>query len=728
MKNNQDDKTGLPRGSAHREMKARSKAKRVCLAANEKLPVSNQQFNAANQELSAMNQKLTATCELEQKNEELASMVVNLQAREEELRASSEELRQYVEKLEESRKELRTSEIRYRRLFETAQESILILNADTGIIEDANPFIEAMLGYPREELLGKKLWDIGLFKDIVANRDSFIELQQKEHIHYDNLPLQTKDGRKKDVEFISIVYPVGDRKVVQCNIRDITERKRAEEKLKEQAGLLDEASDAIILRDLQHNILYWNKSAERIYGWRAEEVIGKNARDSFFKYETEEYEAAVKATLSKGFHEGEFQHVTKTGKRLTVNKRMTLIRAASGEPKAILTINTDITEKKSLQAQFLLSQRMESLGTLAGGIAHDLNNVLAPILLEVDALKGFVTDQNGLNMLEILKNSAERGSQIVKQILGFARGTGGKQVVFQPRHIIKETIVLAKETFPKSITVKEDIPGDLWPIQGDTAQFHQVLMNLSVNARDAMPQGGILTVAAENTKIDEQYASLHIEAKPGKYLMLIIQDTGTGMPPEIRERIFDPFFTTKDKGKGTGLGLSTVHSIVKRHGGFINLYSKVGKGTVFKVYFPVAEADQEAEAAPISMKHIIGNGELVLVVDDEESILSITSQILEVSGYRTLTARDGLEAVAIYGARGKEIAVVLTDHMMPNMDGSMTIRALRKLNPDAKIIISSGFIDIERPLGNEYAVANAFIAKPYTADKLLKTLQQVLQM
>lgn len=356
-----------------------------------------------------------------------------------------------------------------------------------------------------------------------------------------------------------------------------------------------------------------------------------------------------------------------------------------------------------------------------------MNNVLAPILLTVEILKDSVPDAHGLKMLEMVENSARRGSDIVSQVLGFARGKDGERAVIQIRHIIKETMSIVKHTFPKSISVRQNIPRDIWTILGDATQLHQLLMNLCVNARDAMPDGGTLNVSAENKTIDERYARKHVEAKPGSYLMLVVQDTGTGMPPEIRDRIFEPFFTTKEQGKGTGLGLSTVYSIVKSHDGFITVESEVGKGSAFGIYLPASESSQEPTTAIAQEFFPPGNGELILIVDDEESILQITKQTLETFRYQTLTASDGREALALYTSRGKEIALVLTDLMMPNMDGAATIRALRAMNPSVKIIASSGLIDNRQWIGDEDTATDAFIAKPYTADKLLNTIHQVLR-
>jgi len=423
---------------------------------------------------------------------------------------------------------------------------------------------------------------------------------------------------------------------------------------------------------------------------------------------------------------GELHLQTKYGDEIIVEGRWTLVRDDRGEPKSILVINTDITERKKIEAQFLRAQRMESIGTLAGGIAHDLNNILSPILMAVDMLQLKATDVESRMFLEVLQENAERGANMVKQVLSFARGIEGERVALQPKHLIKDIVKIMKETLPRSIDIKFNVPSDLWLVSADATQVHQVLMNLCVNARDAMPAGGQLSIRAENTLLDENYARMHLEAKPGKFVMVTVADTGTGMPPEIIGRIFEPFFTTKEITKGTGLGLSTALTIVRSHGGFVNVYSEPGKGTQFTVYLPALET-AEAEAAEKKQPELpVGHGELILVVDDEESIRQITKGTLETFGYKVLVASDGTEALALYAENRERVKVVLTDMMMPFMDGPATIRALRKLNPQVKIIAASGLAANEKSAEASSAGVELFLPKPYTAEKLLKALANVL--
>ncbi|MFC5454033.1 response regulator [Prosthecobacter fluviatilis] len=507
--------------------------------------------------------------------------------------------------------------------------------------------------------------------------------------------------------------------------RDITERKQAENKIHEQATLLDKAQDAIVVRDLEHRILYWNRSAERLYGWTSKEAVGRSIKELLYQNPAP-FLAATSETLEKGEWVGEIHQYNRDGKTLTIEGRWTLVRDDLGRPSSILAINTDITERKKLEQQFLRTQRMESIGTLAGGIAHDLNNVLAPILMSIELLRLQEKDARRLDILKTIETSAKRGADMVKQVLSFARGVEGRQVEVQIGHLLREIEKMANETFLKSIHVSCDVPTGLWTVLGDPTQLHQVLLNLCVNARDAMPTGGRLLLSARNLQVDDQYAAMNPGAKPGPHVVVVVEDNGSGMPPEVIERIFEPFYTTKELGKGTGLGLSTTQAIVKGHGGFIHVQSDLEVGTKFSVFLPAQTAGAPlAVTAENDLPR--GNDELVLVIDDEASVRQITRQTLEIFGYRVLLAADGTEAAGIYVMRKNEIRAVITDMMMPEMDGAAIIPVLLRINPDVRIIASSGISTGGMASKAVNAGVKYFLPKPYTAETLLKTLNQALQ-
>ncbi|MEA5506037.1 response regulator [Halotia wernerae UHCC 0503] len=511
--------------------------------------------------------------------------------------------------------------------------------------------------------------------------------------------------------------------LLERSIRYAIERKQTEQKIRQQAALLDVATDAIFVRDLENQILFWNKAAEHLYRCKKEEAIGKKAQHLWHENNLSHLQEALQILMKKGSWEGELYQQTKCGQAITVESRWTLVQEFGNRLQSILVVNTDITEKKQLEAQFLRAQRLESIGTLASGIAHDLNNVLAPILMTAQLLESHVHDERSRRLLPMLITNAKRGANLVKQVLSFTRGIQGEHTILQLKHLIIEIQQIVKETFPKSIEISTQIPQNLGTISGDATQLHQVLMNLCVNARDAMPYGGKLKISAENFLIDQNYAKMNLDAMVGLYIVINVTDTGIGIQPEILERIFEPFFTTKELSKGTGLGLSTVLGIVKSHGGFINVYSQEGKGSQFKIYLPAQEAMEDTEETEQELPQ--GNGELILVVDDEAAIRDITKTSLESHNYQIITASDGIEAIALYAEYRDQISLVLTDMVMPSMDGITTIRTLQKINPDVKIIAVSGLSTTDK-VDTAYEIGiKAFLSKPYTTNQLLQAINTI---
>jgi PAS domain S-box-containing protein len=508
--------------------------------------------------------------------------------------------------------------------------------------------------------------------------------------------------------------------------RNVTERKRADEAISEQAALLDKAQDAIWVIDLDARITYWNRSAERIHGWAAGEALGANARSLLYKDEAA-FGQCLQSVLETGEWVGEVEHKTCEGKTLLLVSRLTLVRDDAEQPRAILAINTDITQQKVMERQYLRAQRMESIGTLAGGIAHDLNNVLAPILMSIGMLKEDVQDADSLALLRTIEVSAQRGANLIRQVLTFARGVEGKRQEVRLADVLKELEHILSETIPRNIAIQLTVTDDLWPVQGDPTQLHQVLLNLCVNARDAMPTGGRINISAKNVRLDDHYVAMNIDAHVGPYVRIDVEDNGTGIDAAILDKIFDPFFTTKPVGQGTGLGLATTQTIIKSHGGFIRAYSEPNNGTRFRIYLPAGTSAAVAGADDLPAPAVPrGQGQLVLVVDDEDAIRQVTRRALEANGYRVLVAANGALAVALFAQHIGRVDLVLTDMMMPVMDGPATILALRQIRPNVRIIGASG-IEHNGMLAQAVGAGlKHFLPKPYTADVLLRTLADAL--
>jgi PAS domain S-box-containing protein len=660
------------------------------------------------------------TLELQQANQRLQQEVAErqriqlaLQDQQQQLQKGNRQLKQRVVAQTE---EAETAKNQINIILESITDGFIALDRDWHFTY-VNPRAGQILQQDPVDLLGKNVWsEFANVTDTAFYREYHRCVSEQVTVEFEEFyaPLETWFGVH--------AYPSAEGLVAY--FKDITARKQAELKVREQAVLLDIASDAIAVRDLEHHILYWNQGAERLYGWTTAEAMGQNA-NQLLNQPSAVSAQAKQVVITTGEWQGELQLTTKSGRAITVDSRWTLVRDNMGNPKFILVVNTDITEKKQLEAQFLRAQRLESIGTLSSGIAHDLNNILAPILIGAQLLQQQFPEGRQQELLKILEANARRGSDLVQQVLTFAKGTEGQRGPLQLKHLLYEVQQICEHTFPKSITTRLELPSTLAVVSADSTQLHQVLMNLCVNARDAMPNGGILTMSATDFWVDESYARLHLEASVGAYVVITLEDTGMGMTPEVLERIFDPFFTTKSVEQGTGLGLSVVQGIIRSHAGFITVESKLGQGSQFQLFLPtIADAVKSTVA---DLNYTSGQGELILVVDDEANILEVTKKVLEDNNYRVLTANSGLEAIACLAQHQDQIAAVLMDMMMPELSGQVAIQVLRRINPNLAIIASSGL-----PLNLLATAADdpdiqASLPKPYTAQDLLATLAQVLR-
>ena len=626
---------------------------------------------------------------------------------------------------------LRRSEAELRKLSRAVEQSpvTIVITDAQGVIEYANPSFQTTTGYTIAEAIGQNPRVLNSGKQ---PREFYAELwgriiagdQWRGEFH----------NRKKNGELYwesATISPIKDDTGVITHYlavkEEITHRKSAEERIREQAALLDVSRDAIAVLTLDLRITYWNHGAENLYGWTSADALAATETEKLYGLRREELTEILRVVRAEGRWASQQEHRTKLGLTLTIDARATLMRDEANHPKSVLLVCSDITERMALESSFLRSQRLESLGTLASGIAHDLNNVLSPILISVGFLRRRAQPGPEQESLQLISDSARRGSDIIKQLLQYSRGeeiAGGQVNVGL---VIRDMGRMMQETFPRNLTISVQAPSDLHPVNGDRTRIHQVLLNLCINSRDAMPQGGQLKVHAQNLHVDAATAAQHDGARAGSYVRLLVEDTGTGIPAEQLERIFDPFFSTKPTGQGTGLGLPTVRSIVDQHRGFLKVESEVGVGTKFSVFLPAAgpatgSPDLSAEGHP----EPLGGKELVLVVDDEPHLRKALQICLQENNYEVLLANNGAEALALAANHSQRLRLVITDVMMPVMDGAQLISALRLLKPNLAIIAISGLPGSSESMEKQHGVGVRYLSKPFSPPALLTCIRELL--
>jgi PAS domain S-box-containing protein len=655
---------------------------------------------------------------------------------ENQLRFANTELNRRIALLEETLLEkesdleaLQDSEKRYRRLFESAKDGILILDADTGRVVDVNPFLLRLLGYSYDELFGQYIWELGVFKDIATSKDAFKALQDNEYIRYDDLPLETLDGRPIAVEFVSNVYLVDNSKVIQCNIRDITAHKQAKAEHKRLMAAIEQVGESVVMTDAEGIIQFVNPAFEQTTGYSRKEVIGQNPRILKSGEQDELFYRNLWDTISGGkTWAGRMVNKRKDGTLYTEESTISPVRDAADRIVNYVAVRRDITEDLRLAAQFQQAQKMEAVGLLAGGVAHDYNNMLTVIIGYTELALNKVEPAQPLhaNLEKILK-AANRSTDITRQLLAFARKQAIIPVVLDLNQNVESMLKMLRRLIGEDIDLAWMPDAGLHPVRMDPVQVDQILVNLCVNARDAIAGVGKVSIETENAIFDETYCAHHVGFVPGEYVMLAVSDDGCGIDKQILEHIFEPFFTSKGVGQGTGLGLSTVYGIVKQNNGFINVYSEPGEGTTIKIYLP-RYAGQAVNTQPeMAVEIPLSNDETVLVVEDEPAILEMGKMMLEELGYQVLAVCSPDEAIVLAEEHMGEIDLLITDIVMPKMNGRELAERLQSLYPNMNILFMSGFTaEVIAHRGVLDDDVN-FIQKPFSMTDLAVKVREALR-
>ena len=586
---------------------------------------------------------------------------------------------------------LRENEERFRQITENVVELIALVDL-SGRRLYANPAYRDLLG-ETTVCVGSDAFGEVHPDDVARARAVFARTVDTGVTQQTEYRLRLANGSERQLESHASIVRDGNGVISSALLvsRDVTARREAEARLREQASLLDRARDAIMATDAEHRIAYWNASAERLYGWKAGEVFGHRLDELGLGFDAARFASARAHLLATGEWRGDFRLRTKSGETVLVESTWSLVMENDGRPRSILYIDTDVTERKKLETQLLRAQRMESIGTLAGGVAHDLNNVLTPIILSIELMAAKLTSEEDRRLIEKTKASATHGAALVQQLLAFARGADAKRTRIDPAVALGDLRQLIRQSLPAPIEFILPLADKPWPIQADATQFNQVLINLCINARDAMPHGGRIEIKTQNVNVEAALANVNPGARPGPYVKISVVDNGTGIPPSIIERIFDPFFTTKAAGKGTGLGLSMVAGILKSHGGFVQVDSEPGRGSTFHLYFPAIP-----EPTPTIVRDepttARGTGEGILLIDDEPIVRDTLQMLLQRAGYRVFPAGDGGAGIAEFDRRQSDIAMVITDMMLPDQIGTEVVRTLRQRRARLPVIAISGMM------------------------------------
>lgn len=623
---------------------------------------------------------------------------------------------------------LRKSERLFRTIFEHAPMPWVIANPDGELLE-ANPHALEVLGYAKSAVGEHSLRDLALpedwaevstlLNDVIDGRKSSFQQDRR---------LPQRDGEILWVRITTFGIP-GEDGTIQMVVQmweDISASRQAAIKLQEQAALLDLIPAAVVELDSQDTIVYWSAGAERLYGWSRDEAIGRRANIMTKAEPAEIVDERRRSLLERGEWEGCLDQVDQSGADRIVESRWRVFQPPGSEALSLLVINMDVTERKRLETQLTAAQRMESVGQLAAGIAHDFNNILAPIMMSASVLVDESGDAQTREMAKTIEKAGRRGAAVVRQLLSFARMDDRQRATVPVKHVIDASVRLLKEAFPRTITIASDVAEGLEPVGGDHDQLSRVLMSLCINARNAMPTGGTLTLTARNVIIDDLYCAMHPQLKAGHFVSIKVNDTGVGIPPDDLARILEPRPAGGSPGKLGGLGLAVAHEIVRDQGGALIVSSELNRGTTVELLLPVIEEEDNVRSSPEDSARLRGNGETILVVDDEEPIRTLVSQVLVTAGYQVIKAANGIEAVTEFARHPDTIQVVLMDLDMPRMDGRTAVHILREMDPNARIVIATGSLGLGKLAENEQLEAFPRLCKPFRREQLLSLLRELL--
>ena len=628
---------------------------------------------------------------------------------------------------------LLSSETLVRNILDTAMDGIISLDSQQNVIL-FNAAAEAIFGWRADQVLGHSI------ELLIPDRFRPLHRTLVEQFGLGAIPSRRMGGIQRTVMALRASgeeFPIeasisrtktGGETIYTAILRDVSEAAQYRQQIEQQSQMLNQVSDAVSVLDLQGRITFWNEAAHRLFGWTAEEVLGQHSFDLLDRGAPEVLSVMQREIDAGRSWADELTKVTRSGETVIVEHRRTVVRDSNEVVTGYLCIDIDITDRKQRERVAHRSQRLESIGTLAGGIAHDLNNVLTPILMGSKLLASGRTLANPQGLLETMVASAHRGADLIKQLLAFAGGIQGQRSPMRIDLLVSETRGLLEHTLPKSIQIQTTVDPHCPLVNGDATELSQVLMNLCINARDAMPDGGTLGIEATSIQLTGNASRMHPDAHLGLYVLVKVTDTGTGMGSEVLDRIFDPFFTTKELGKGTGLGLATSQGIVKSHGGFIMVSSELGVGSKFSIFLPTTQSSETVSSTSTTNTPAaeLGHGRTVLLVDDETLVMQMASTVLEAAGYRVLTAPDGSAAITLFQRHHHEISAVLLDIMMPGLSGLQTLDELRKIDSQVAVIACSGLRTAQREAEVFGHGAKAFLSKPYSDDQLLQTLDALL--